>query len=484
MIGGLVHDGYTGYLADVGFTPYLDGDQTDLSFITGIEGEFAGGTFYDFSFSYGTNELDYFLNNTISSSVPYTGGEPKMDFDVGGYEQSEINLNADFSKMLSDNLNMAYGFEWREETYTLIAGEPDSYGASGMGGVRAEAAGEYSRDNYALYVDMEHDISYDFMLQYALRYEDFSDFGSTINGKVAGRYNLTDDTALRGAVSTGFHAPTPGQANVTTIITTFDGDRGIQVEQGLLTATNPVAIANGALPLTEETSVNVSFGITSDLDEKTTITADIYKISVDDRIYRTGDIVVPVTEQKISFYTNALDVEHFGLDVVLTTGYEWNDDINTDISFAYSYSEMNFVSQTAVNGVNPVSWSLVEDMEHNYPKSRFVLTTSTPIQDNMNLMVRANYYGEYYDERGTIGGWDGNGDSALIDSMFMIDAEIAYQITPELTLKFGASNLFNEFPDEIGADNANRLSVGLQYPRRAAANYEGRSLYIGASYNY
>ncbi|MCP3674520.1 MAG: TonB-dependent receptor, partial [Gammaproteobacteria bacterium] len=80
--------------------------------------------------------------------------------------------------------------------------------------------------------------------------------------------------------------------------------------------------------------------------------------------------------------------------------------------------------------------------------------------------------------------WDDSGDSAQIDSMFMIDAEIAYQVTPEFTLKFGASNLLDEYPDEIGADNANRLSVGLQYPRRAAANYEGRSVYMGASYNY
>lgn len=481
-IASIVGQGYTGYLQDVGFTPYLDGAQTDLSLITGVEGELAGGTFYDFSVSYGTNELDYFLNNTLSSSVPYTSGAPKMDFDVGGYEQSEINLNADFSKLLSDTLNMAYGFEWREETYTVVAGEVDSYGASGMSGIKAEDAGEYSRDNYALYIDLEHDISYDFMLQYALRYEDFSDFGSTINGKVAGRYNLTEDTALRGAVSTGFHAPTPGQANVQTIITTFDGATGLQVEEGLLPTTHPLVIAAGGQPLTEETSLNLSFGITSNLDETTTVTADIYKISVDDRIYRTGDIQVPVSGETISFYTNALDVEHFGLDVVLTTGFEWNADVNTDIAFAYSYSEMNVVGQKTINGVSPVSGSLKEDMEHNYPKSRFVLTTTTPIKDDVNLMVRANYYGEYHDERGTIHA--ASQPSALIDSIIMIDAEIAYQVTPEFKLKFGASNLFDEYPDEIGAENANRLSVGLQYPRRAAANYEGRSLYIGASYTY
>jgi len=293
---------------------------------------------------------------------------------------------------------------------------------------------------------------------------------------------LTDDTALRGAISTGFHAPTPGQTNIQTIITTFDGQTGLQVEEGLLPTTHPLVQAAGGKELTEEKSFNLSIGVTSNLSEDTTLTVDLYKIEVDDRIYRTGDISVPGTTNTISFYTNALDVEHSGLDVVLSSKVDWSNDVATDISFAYSYNEINVVNQSLINGVAPVSGSLKEDIEHNYPKSRFVLTTSTPLSDALNLMVRANYYGEHYDERGMI--HSTTSPSALIDPILFIDAELAYQVNQDFTLKFGVSNLFDEFPDEIGSPNANRLSVGLQYPRRSAANYEGASWYLGGSYNF
>jgi iron complex outermembrane receptor protein len=479
--------GYSGNLNDVGFTPFLDGAQTDTSFVVGMNGEFENGTYYDYSFSYGVNELDYFLNNTINASLGLTsGGEiPQMDFDVGGYEQSEVNLNADFSKLLSDDLNMAYGFEWREETYTVIAGEPSASvggGSSGFKGITEQDAGEYSRDNLAAYVDFEHDVSYDLLMQYALRFEDFSDFGSTLNGKVAMRYNLSDDTALRGAISTGFHAPTPGQANVRTTITTFDGQTGLQVEEGLVPSTDPRVLAVGGKELTEEQSTNLSIGLTTNFSEDTTLTVDVYSIAVDGRIYRTGDITVPNEPGTISFYTNALDVEHTGLDLVYSSNFEWSNDLATSLSLAYSYNEIDVVSQAQVNGVNPVSDALVEDIENNYPNHRWVATTNTPMGDDMNLMVRVNYYGEHYDERGRIGA--DSSPSALIDPVVYVDAEFTYNLTPEFKLILGVNNMFDQYPDQIGPPNANRLSVGLQYPRRSAANYEGMSWYLGGSYSF
>ncbi len=372
----------------------------------------------------------------------------------------------------------------------MNAGEPNASvgaGSSGFKGITAADAGDYSRNNYAVYADIEQDISRDFMMQYAIRYEDFSDFGSTANGKIAARYNINDATALRGAISTGFHAPTPGQSNVRTTITTFDGTTGLQVEEGLISATDPRAVSAGGQALKEEESFNISLGLTSALSDKTTLTVDWYQITVDDRIYRTGDIqyvdpngVLP--DQTISFYTNAMDVEHTGVDVVLTTNMEWSSEVSTDISLAFSHNQIEVTGQRQVNGTNPVSASLVEDIENNYPENRFVLTTSTALSDALKLMVRANFYGEHYDERGTIN--DPVAPSALIDSIIFIDAELAYQVNDDFTAKFGVSNLFDEFPDEIGAANANRLSVGLQYPRRSAANYEGGSWYLGGTYRF
>ncbi|MBL4837870.1 MAG: TonB-dependent receptor, partial [Kordiimonadaceae bacterium] len=370
----LVALGLTGSIVQTGYTPFLDGAQKDYSAVSGVKGETDSGLFYDVSIGYGKNELSYFLNNTINTSLGLdaSGNIPQMDFDMGGYEQAEININADFSYALNDSLNLAFGAEWREEEFTTVAGETAATtgaGPSGMAAVTPADAGSFSRNNYAVYVDIEHDVSDDFMLQYAARYEDFSDFGSTINGKLAARYNVSEEFTLRGAISTGFHAPTPGQANVSTIITTFDGSTGLLVEEGLVPATSADAIAAGGQELTEEKSLNFSLGFTASLDDATTLTVDAYRIEVDDRIYRTNDIQT-ASGQTISFFTNAIDVVSEGVDVVLTSSADWSDDNTTDFSFAAAYNKISAESQILTGGFVPVSASIIEDIENNYPSFR------------------------------------------------------------------------------------------------------------------
>lgn len=481
--------GYDGPLNETGYTPYLDGDQEDYSIVGGWRGNWANDLVYDFSVGWGKNELDYFLNNTTNAALGLgADGEPvKMGFDPGGYEQEELNFNADFSKALTDNLYLGFGAEWREETYTVVAGEPDSYngdGASGLRGFPPQDAGEFDRDNWAIYGDLEHDITDAWLMQYALRYEDFSDFGDTTNGKIATRYSITDRFTIRGAVSTGFHAPTPGQANVRTTITTFDGATGLQVEEGLVPPTSPQALANGGAPLTEEKSTNFSIGFTTDIGESTTLTVDGYYIEVDDRIYRTGDIQTDAGNT-ISFYTNALDVEHQGIDLVLTSNWDWGGSTSTNFTFAFNYNEIDVVDQKLVNGVNPVSDSLVEDIENNYPEERFVFTANTLFADNWWFMFRANWWGSHYDERGTINGEPGD-RSKEIDPVLYVDLELGWDITENWNVTFGGSNVFDEYPDKIRDDGvyANRVSVGLPYPRRTVTNYEGGSWYLRASYNF
>ena len=475
--------GFTGLPG--GYTPFLDGDQTDSTLVVGVNGLFNSGITYDFSVSYGKNELDYFLNNTINPDLGLSGGSPaQRDFDTGGYEQEEVNFNADFSKQLSDNLLLAFGAEWREETYVAVAGEPNSYfgaGSNGLKGIAPSDAGSFSRDNVAVYVDLEQDVSDDWLVQYAVRFEDFSDFGSTVNGKIATRYNVSPTFTLRGALSTGFHAPTPGQANVRTTITTFDGVTGLQVEEGLVPSTSPLVAAVGGKALTEETSLNYSLGFSKDIGDRTTLTIDGYLIEVDDRIYRTGDIPVPgTTSQTISFYTNALDVESQGVDIVLTSSF--GSDVTTDLSLAFGFNEVDVVGQTPVSGVNPVSEGIIEDIENNYPNERLVLTTNTKFSDTWNLLLRANYYGKHFDERGRIGA--AIAPSAEIGETIYIDAELGFDVGDKLRLSVGAINIFDEFIDEINPPFSNRQSVGLQYPRRSAANYEGGSWYVRSTFKF
>lgn len=467
-----------------GYTPYLDGAQKDTSLIAGFKGETGAELTYNFSAGFGKNELGYFLNNTVNSGLTVDGVLGQRDFDMGGYEQQETNLNADFSMPLTDAVFLGFGAEWREETFTTLAGEAASLvgaGPSGMTSVTPADAGEFSRDNIAVYVDAEYSVSDSLLLQGALRYENFSDFGGTVNSKLASRYNVSDDFVIRGAISTGFHAPTPGQANITSIITTFDGTTGAQIEEGLVRANNPLAIANGAQELKEEESVSLSLGFTYSGFDNGNLSVDLYNTKVDDRIYRTGNIPAE-TGGTISFFTNALDVEHQGLDLVYTTSMDWGNTAESKFTFAYNHNTIDVVGQSLVNGIQPVGDASVEDIENNYPENRFVATAVTDFGDSYQVMVRANFYGEHYDERGTIN--DASSPSALVDSVIFFDMEFNYFASQDLTLTAGVSNIFDTFVDEIGDGNANRLSVGLQYPRRTPANYEGGSWYLRAKYEF
>ncbi len=355
-------------------------------------------------------------------------------------------------------------------------------------------AGDFKRDNVGIYTDIEQDVSDALLVQYAIRYENFSDFGGTLNGKIAARFRVNDSFALRGALSTGFHAPTPGQSNVSTIITTFDGTTGLQVEEGLFPVSDPAAQAAGARALTEEESTNISAGFTAEIGDHVSLTADIYKIEVDNRIYRTGNITVPpqpgddpnLPERSLSYYTNALDVEHEGLDIVATSSFDLGSTASLDLALAYAYGKIDVTGQRTfvVDGdlIQPVSDALVEDIENNYPEHRWTLTGNLLFGENFNVMSRINFYGEHFDERGEIG--VGAGESAEIDSIYYVDLEAGWNLNDNWRVVLGGSNIFDEFVDEIRDPNANRISVGLQYPRRTVANYEGGSWYLKGIYSW
>ena len=484
--------GFTGLPG--GFTPIFDGDQKDSSIVGGVRGEFPGGILYDFSAGYGQNRIDFILNNTINQSLGLgaDGNPGQRDFDVGDLEQQETTLNADFSRQFTGSVHLAFGVEWREETFIVIAGEPSSYFGAGSGGFKGfewQNAGEFSRDNYAVYGEIEQDLSPGLVAQYAPRYEDFSDFGDTINGKIAARYDLTDAFTLRGALSTGFHAPTPGQANIQKITTTFDNDLGLQVESGTVPPTHPLALAAGGSPLREEKSVNASVGIATSFGDVTTLTADLYRIEIDDRIFKTQNLptIDPVTGvgSNIQFFTNTLDLNVTGFDVVLTTAFDWGGSgWDTALTAAYNHNRVRVHGQSEVSGVLPVSVAGVEDIEQSYPEDRGTVTATTSAGSNWDLLVRVNFYGSHYDERGRIDGVDGGPPTKLVGSTVFVDLEFGYQVSDALRVTLGASNAFDEYVDEVGPPYANRMDVGLPYPRRTAANYEGGSWYLRAVYGW
>lgn len=475
-----------------GFTPFFDGDHRDLSFVAGYKGIFEGGTTYDFSFGYGEDELDFVLNNTVNPSIGLgaNGLPAQMDFDVGALKQQEINLNADFTRRLTDRVQLAYGTEWRSETFTVIAGEPNSYrgaGSSGFKGLEPVNAGEFDRSNYAVYGELEQEIDDATLAQYALRFEDFSDFGTTLNGKLALRREVADYWAVRGSVNTGFHAPTPGQSNLQKVTTTFDNDTGLQVESGTVPPDHPLALAAGGAPLKEEQSVDYSFGLWFGNDG-IELTADVYLIQIDGRIYKTQNLPVVGPNgiaSNVQFFTNALDLDVTGLDIVFTTSLDWGGgDIATDFTIAYNHNEVDVVSQSRVNGLQPVSDAEVEDIEESYPNDRFSVTADTLLSAQWDLMIRVNYYGEHYDERGRIDGVDGGAPTKLLSPTVFVDAELGFEFSDQMRFTLGATNIFDAYIDVIDAPYANRLNVGLPYARRTAANFEGGSWYLRGSYRW
>jgi len=184
--------------------------------VAGIKGVVTGTTTYDASISIGENALDYTLNNSLNGDAPLVNGEAVRVFDTGDFAQREINANVDFGSELSDNLFLAYGAEYREETFTQEAGDEAAFIGGGVSG--------------------------------------------TLNWKLASRYRFTDEFAVRGAISTGFHAPTPGQANLRSTTTTFDG-MGNQIDVGLLPAASPEVADIGGAPLTEEEKRLISVSV-------------------------------------------------------------------------------------------------------------------------------------------------------------------------------------------------------------------------------
>jgi len=166
----------------------------------------------------------------------------------------------------------------------------------------------------------------------------------------------------------------------------------------------------------------------------------------------------------------------------LSSSMELFSGMETTASLAFNYNTVDVTGQDLINGIQPVRDSLVEDIENNYPENRWVLNTFTNINEQWSLMARLNFYGEHYDERGTIGAE--TSPSAQVDSIVYMDIELGYDVTDNLRLTAGGSNIFDEYVDKIGAPNANRMSVGLPYPRRTAANYEGGSWYLRAQYDF
>ncbi len=485
----------------LGFTPRLEGDSKDFSGVVGVKGNFDNGLNFDVSASHGRHRLSYTLLGSLNLSW---GPDSPFNFDIGDLQQTETNYNADFSYPVSDAFSVAFGVEWREEVYTMFEGQKESWAAgpwarvhllidpetgenytatglaaNGMRGTSRDEAGVFERQNTAVYLDAEWDVSEQLLIQAAGRFEDFSDFGTTTNGKLAARFSPVNKFALRGAVSTGFRAPTPGQSNVTTIVTSFDGVTGQQVQEGTVRPDDPLAVAFGGAALEPEDAVNFSVGFTTSPSNNLNLTVDAYRINVDQRIIKSRSLPVdPVTYPNIfrefaelAFYTNALDTRTQGVDVVAVFNKFHANGTRSNFSVAYNYNKTEVLRQREVGGQLPVSAGTITNIEENLPKHRATATFVQGITSKLSGMLRGNYYGGTVDERG---------DKEEIGKEILLDLEFNYGVSENLNLILGANNILDNYPDRIET----RLSQGMPYPRRTPIGYNGGMAYLRAVYRF
>jgi len=346
---------------------------------------------------------------------------------------------------------------------------------------------EYTRRNYAAYVDVEAPFTEDFLMGLALRYEDYDTFGSTTNYKLTGQYHLTEDLNIRGSISTGFRAPTVGQANVSNVQTNLSS--GVLVDSALLPPTNPIAVQLGGTELQPEESQSYTFGAVWTLGDLF-FTIDYYNIQVDDRISQSDKIELSQADKdtleaagvpnvqnlaQVSFFTNDFDTTTQGVDAVANYSTELLGGSST-FSLAYNWNDTEVTKSSPITGEFKVS-----RLENDLPNHRATLSWAQQ-WENFSAFTRVNYYGEY---QGVHVDYDATAKTA--DAAVTIDAEVTYFLTEELSFSVGATNLFDQeaekldFFDSTGIPNNN---WGGKYYETSPYGINGGFYYVKATYTF
>jgi len=519
-----------------GFTPRFSGDVTDMSILGGFKGETDTGLTWDFSGRFGENEIKYTLENTINPSL---GPDTPTSFRPGDLINSELQFQADITKEfdagLASPLLFAFGASYLDESYELIGEDEASYvtgiyaqsdpfgfctnsttsvtlangntvdcsdgapvyrssgvGSNGFPGYSPAFSGKYTRDSIAFYGDLSADVTDSLFLQGALRYEDYSDFGSEVVWKLAGQYDLTDNIGLRSSIGTGFRAPTPGQQGTTNVSTRLPN--GFPVATGLFPANGPVAQALGAEPLKPETSTNFSIGATGSFD-RLSVTLDFYQIKLEDRVnaistqsvssdptagaaydnflaLQSAGVAGAESIGGVFYFTNAFDTKTTGADLVVTYPLEWGNGSTTRFTGSLNYNKSEFDG----NVDDLFNEESQFDFENGTPEFRAVLTGVHDIGD-FSFLGRANYYGAYENS---------NGGSSIsvtqeFDPEIQFDIEGSYTFDDRYKLSVGARNVFDNYPDpgEIGETCCGRI-----YRSDSIVDWQGGYYYMKATADF
>jgi iron complex outermembrane receptor protein len=483
-----------------GFLPFIESNYDDYAIAGGVKGE-VGPWGVDLSGVYGHNEIDYRTLNSINTSF---GGAGPRNVDSGGIRFGQFTANLDirreFDAGFAKPLTLAFGAEYRNENFKLRPGQLESYaagpftgrgaavGQQGFPGIPASAATDNSRNSYAGYIELDTDVFDGFTVTAAGRYEHFSDFGDTVNGKLALRYEFAPGFAVRGSVSNGFRAPSLHQQFFTTTSTNFVS--GVPVDIVTAQVGSPVAQALGAQPLDPEKSVNFSGGVTLNPFRGFNITADYFRIKITDRIVLTenlgssGDATTDAAARAAlnangfssvgaaRFFINGLDTTTEGVDVVGTYRFGLGGLGNWSLSAAYNYTDnriderLNNLGPFASNP-NIILFGRVEGLRFTdgQPRDKVVLSGEGTL-GMFGITARSTRYGRVLAPTalaGVVGLETIGADDVRLDPRWITDLEVRVTLDERMTFAFGANNLFDVYPNRLPF-GPRPASVGGVYP--------------------
>ena len=477
-----------------GFTPRFGGEVGDASLAAGWRGTRPGGLNFDFSVSAGRNEIVYRIRNTVNASY---GPNTPTAFDLGAQVQFERLVNADFTLPVdvgaASDLNVAFGAQHHKEVFEMIAGDTESWapggfenqgfsvGSNGFQGFSADVAGRFGRESASAYVDLAVDLTERWVTEVALRYERFSDFGGTTNGKLASRIDIADGFAVRIATGTGFRAPSIGQSNLRRAATVVvDG----QLAESLtLPPTNPVAVLKGGRQLEPEESLHWALGALFALGP-VDMTVDWFRIDVDGRIALTQQTLSPQdrmdliaagfvgaqTVTAVSFFVNDIDTQTTGLDLTAQTGFDW---IGGRLSLALS---SNVTRTDVIDRGATLSLAGERELEDGLPNNRASFTVDYA-RSNWRGWFRINHYGEVYEHLF-------NCESCAVTTAghTVVDAELTWAVAAAYEVSLGVRNLFDKRPDKHQFAGVSGY-LGADYPLNHPAGFNGGSYYVRLGVN-
>ena len=489
-----------------GFLPNIVTTVEDASLAVGYRAPINDTWDWDLSLNHGRNRFGFHESNSVNVSWWYepngTGiyGTSPTSADTGTlkYDQTVLNLDLRGSVDIgnSEPLSLAFGGEYRQENYAIEAGDPVSYtygrnnnpsipifnqnggfaapGMQGFPGFSPNEEVDKGRHNYALYADAETRFGGKFLVGGALRFEDYSDFGTTTTGKLSLRYDFTDTFALRATYSTGFRAPGVQQLFYSQRSTNIDPATGLLADTLTARQDSAVTRAFGIDPLKDETSKSAAIGLTWRPNNHASLTVDLYRIDIDDRIIFSSNIapetlgtdglacnasnsncpiraiLQPFGVAQAQFFTNAIDTRTTGLDIVgeygteaaggrldLTALLHWG---TTEVTDRRSQSPILTPQQLFDD-------SQVTLVERGQPSAHHVFQ-GVWSRGNWDWTLRANYYGSVAGEGFTPGYrqvWDG---------ATLFDAAVGWNVTDKVRVMVGADNLFDTYPDKWDPTNA------------------------------